>query len=171
MSAFQCRRTFAAACRASVVPTQHMKRLFGRRGSLGFTLLEMLVTLAIVGLAGAIALPNLQSLYEAVARRTDRDAVLDQVSRLGAQARLAGQDLVIWPGEADALEQVDSLVGATLDAYVRHQFRMPPDWRLVLDRPLVVRANGVCLGAAMTLIDNSGRRAEYLLEAPFCRVR
>lgn len=131
----------------------------------------MLVVLAIVGLAGAIALPNLQNLYEAVARRTDRDAVLDQVSRLGVQARLAGRDLVVWHGGADAIEQEDSLVGATLGAYQRHQFRMPPDWRLVLDRPLVARANGVCLGAAMTLIDNGGRRGEYQLEAPFCRVR
>ena len=148
-----------------------MKWPCGWRRQVGFTLLEMLVVLAVLGLAGAIALPNLQNLYESVAKRTDRGEVLDQITRLGVRAKLEGRDLVVWPGGAEALEQVNALVGSTLGAYVRHQLVMPPGWRLVLDRPLVVRANGICLGAAMALIDHSGRRDEYLLKAPFCRVR
>ena len=131
----------------------------------GFTLLELTIVLAILGIVSALALPNLQNLYASVTRRSDRDLALDQIARLGADALLSRHGLIIWPGDA-------ALQGEELEAgYARRGLELPADWGFELDRPLLVQPNGVCLGAHLTLIDPRGRRTEHDLEPPFCRAR
>ena len=131
----------------------------------GFTLLELIVVLVILGVVGALALPNLQNLYAAATRRADRDIALDQIARLGADALLSGHGLIIWP--ADAFSEGDEL-GA---GYARRALELPADWGFELDRPLRVQPNGVCLGARLTLTDPRGQRTEHDLDPPFCRAR
>ena len=137
----------------------------GRKRQGGFTLLELIVVLVILGVVGALALPNLQNLYAAATRRADRDIALDQIARLGAEALLSGRGLIVWPVAA-ALE--GDAPGA---GYARRELELPADWGFELDRPLLVQPNGVCLGARLALIDPRGRRTEHDLEPPFCRAR
>ena len=136
-----------------------------RKRQKGFTLLELIVVLVIFGVIGALALPNLQNLYAAATRRADRDVVLDQIARLGAEALLRGRGLVIWP--APEASEGDNLRAG----YARRQLELPPGWGFELDRPLRVQPNGVCLGARLTLVDPRGQRTEHDVKPPFCRVR
>ncbi len=141
------------------------------RRNAGFTLLELIVVLAILGAAVSLAMPNLQSFYATLTRHTDYELALDEINRLGATAMLTGQDIVVWPAEAEgAADEQEDAVNGSLAGYARHELGLPPDWRIELDRPLVVRANGVCLGAKLTLTDAAGRRFEHELQAPFCHV-
>ncbi len=140
-------------------------------GSAGFTLLEMIVVLVIVGIVAAVVAPNLPNFVEAVTNRTDRDRVLDEIAGLGTHARLQGRALLVWPDEAEITPGNSGLPLTILASYDRHQLSLPPNWRLELDRPLLVRANGVCLGALLALQDASGRRYEYDLEGPYCRIQ
>ena len=141
------------------------------RPSAGFTLLELIVVLAILGAAMALAMPNLQNLYASLTRRTDYELALDELNRLGATALTSGRNLVIWPAQG---EDADAEDGASEQGawahYQKHELDLPPGWRLEVDRPLAVRANGVCLGARLTLTDAAGRRFEHDLQPPFCRV-
>ena len=144
-------------------------RRCGRAGA-GFTLLELIVVLVVLGAAMALALPNLQNLYDSLVRRSDRDLVLDEIARLGTEAALAGRDLVVWPEEAELPPAEAARLRAAAPGHVRHELSLPPNWRIELDRPLLLRANGVCAGARLTLIDAAGRQEAHLLEAPFCRI-
>lgn len=139
------------------------------RKAAGFTLLELIVVLAILGALMALAMPNLQGFYASLTKRADHERLRDEITRLGATAMLDGQGLVVWPAPSadDAAGEVP-LDGA-LAGFIRHELNLPPDWRLELDRPLVVLPNGVCLGALLTLTDAAGRRFEHDLQAPFCR--
>lgn len=145
-------------------------RRIRRRASAGFTLLELIVVLTILGAAMALALPNLQNLYDSLVRRSERDLVLDEVNRLGATAASVGRDLVLWPEDEELPADEDARLRKASPDAVRHELELPPNWRLELDRPLLVRANGVCLGARLTLVDAEGRREAFRLQAPFCRV-
>ena len=59
-----------------------------RRGMGGFTLLELMVVLALVGLVTVLAVPNLQRLYEGFTRKSEQGRILNQVAGLGRQAML-----------------------------------------------------------------------------------
>ena len=152
-----------ATCRSS--SSQAARGLNRRKRSSGFTLLELIVVLVILGVVGALALPNLQNLYASATRRADRDIALDQIARLGADALLSGHGLIIWPAAASV--EGDGLAAG----YARRELELPADWAFELDRPLRVQPNGVCLGARLVLIDPRGQRTEHDLEPPFCRAQ
>ncbi|MHB9798350.1 prepilin-type N-terminal cleavage/methylation domain-containing protein [Pseudomonas sp. MT3] len=117
----------------------------------GFTLLEMVVVLALVALLGAVVMPGLLKMQEAWKRRIDMQDIADQLRSLGYRARLEATDVVIgregvWPGRM-------------LD--------LPPGWSLSAQPPVVFRRNGACLGGQVDLI--RGEVVDHLrLDAPLC---
>lgn len=132
----------------------------------GFTLLELLVVLALLGLATAIAMPNLERLYVAATQASERDHVLDQVTALGREAMLRGRAYVVF-GDAPPPDSAEAARYADYETYVMD---VPEGWRLDLDRPLVVLANGVCLGASLTLSHADAAAVRLELAPPYCRV-
>ena len=132
----------------------------------GFTLLELLVVLAVVGLATALAMPNLQRLYAAATRASEQDYVLDQIAGLGREAMLNGRAYVVF-GNAPPPDPAGAARYAEYETYVMD---VPEGWRLALDRPLVVLANGVCLGGALTLSHAQSTAVRLELAPPYCRV-
>ena len=77
----------------------------------GFTLLELLIVLALVSMVAAMVVPRLQGTYDAVARSGDRAEALRQVERLPLIARDRGRAIVIPAGDPAALAQLLSLPG------------------------------------------------------------
>ena len=125
-----------------------------------------MVVLTLVGLIAALAAPNLQRLYGSLTRATERDYILDQIADLGAEALLRGRDYVV-------LDTADVPEGALLVppvGYEPYPLEVPAGWKVRLERPLFVRANGVCLGGAVTLLHEESAPIRVELLPPFCRV-
>lgn len=133
----------------------------------GVTLTELLVVLALLGAIAAIALPNFERMTASVARDTEREHILNQLAELGPAAMLDGLDYVVLGSDTlddDAL--ADALVGRT-----RYPLDVPDGWEVVVDEPILARANGVCLGGRATLMHEELIEPFYVeLTAPFCRV-
>ena len=60
--------------------------------------------------------------------------------------------------------------GRRVSGFETYSLEVPAGWEVDLDRPLLVRANGVCLGATMTLVHRGQSMARVVLQAPYCRV-
>ncbi len=118
----------------------------------GFTLLEMVVVLAIVGLATAIVAPATLRGIETWQRQGEMESLIDQVRGLPAAARTQGRDIVI---SGDTLA-TDTPV-----------LRVAPGWTVSTDVPWTVRNNGVCDGGIIRL-SKGGRSATIEALAPFC---
>lgn len=140
---------------------------FGR----GFTLLELIVVLLLMGLVTALAMPNLERLSAGVARKTERDRILDQFAGLGRRAMLQGRSYVVFGSDgAQDAEDADPAGASFPPGHERHAIDLPQGWEVLLDPPLVFRANGVCLGAELTLRHRGVEDVRIDLEPPYCRI-
>lgn len=126
-----------------------------------------MVVLALLGLIVAIALPNLQTLYDSVTRNTQRDRILDQIAVLGREAALLGRNWVVL----GTTGEVASLDGPEVQRLGDiHALDVPEGWDVRVNEPLVIRANGVCLGAEVSLLHRGEAVERIELEPPFCAV-
>ena len=115
---------------------------------LGYSLLEMLVVLVIVGLISGIALPALSVAYESWQWRTMQDEVINEISELPLRALREGRTFHLPSDKV---------------------LNLPENLRISFEPELVVNARGVCKGANMTISYLSRQRTIQLLP-PLCRI-
>lgn len=120
----------------------------------GFTLLELVVVLALLALATALVAPQGFRMIASWRRATEVDAALGAMVALGAQAQAQGRSMEFKAGVVPP----KAIPG------------LPDGWSVELSEPLLVQANGACSGTRGTLRAN-GYARPFALGAPFCRVR
>lgn len=119
----------------------------------GFTLLELVVVLGLMGLATALVAPAGIRTIETWRRATDVDAALGSLSAMGARAHNAGTGVALEAGELPA--------GAVAG--------IPEGWSVLLDGPLRIQANGACSAAVRgTLVHRGGYAQPFTITMPFC---
>ena len=156
----------------------------------GFTLLELIVVVTFVSVVTALATPNLQRLYGTVARTTERNEILDRFANLGRRAMLhrraylvvgtaapderdKGQDGMKMADTAARFDDEHAPFSAYVASFEHHEpYRMdlPAGWALHLPEPILVRANGVCLGGKVELSYNDKPDVRLVLSPPYCHV-
>ena len=130
----------------------------------GFTLIELTIVLALLGLLTALAVPNLQRLFTSVSTTTERQHILDQFEVLGRDALANRRAYVVFS------EAPDADTAAVYGDFERRSIDLPEAWRFRLDRPLLVRANGFCSGGELTLVHEGAPVLRATLAPPYCRV-
>ncbi len=104
----------------------------------GYTLLEILMVLALLGLLAGIAMPKLTAVYAGVQWANERDDVLRQIAGLGFSAFRQGREF--------ELKHYPESGSETLP------LELPAGWELEADPPIRYKSNGVCLGGRLRLI-------------------
>ena len=135
----------------------HSPRAFSRPGgsaakAAGFTLLEMIVVLAILGLSAALVGPSMVRGIDSWRRQAAMDMLLDQLRALPGNARGSGKPIVVS----------DATLASTAPP-----LSVDGDWRLRVPDPWVVGANGVCRGGDVVVANSFGERT-IRVAAPFC---
>lgn len=131
------------------MPTSDTRR---RTDAAGFTLLELVVVLALLALATAIVAPAGFRMIESWRHATDVDTALGMMSALGERARQEGRALHFDPGPVDP---------ARLDG-------LPEGWSVELAEALSVQANGAC-GASRGVLSQGTYQRAFIIAAPYCR--
>ncbi len=141
-----------------------MGRLERRPRIHGYTLLEMIVVLVIMGMATALAGTWLFTVIGTWRANVDRDSVLGEIQHLPIIVREIGAGLTLHALPAPATSGV-----AAVPARVASAVRLPRGWQVRFDPPLRILGNGACRDAHFVL-KGGDRHWGARVEAPFCTV-
>jgi len=133
----------------------------------GYTLIEVLVVMLIVGLLVGIAIPNLQHMYNTVERDAQREAAVGAVTGLAYRAYVTGQPITLAKGPSDA-KTLNRLVADTEVAPDESEF--PKGWQIDVADPIVFNFLGLCSGGRLKLVAPDGAEEAFLLKGPRCDV-
>lgn len=120
----------------------------------GFTLLELLIVLLVLGLVSGLVLPRLSNIYDGMVMMYEKEDILVQLNSLHFKVFQHGQvfDLISYPLPKDAPKLLE----------------LPPNWILKTETPIRFRSNGSCSGGHLTLLHGE-ENFSIKLEPPFCR--
>lgn len=136
-----------------------------RSSSTGFTLLELLVVLVVLGLAAAVATPSLVRLVDRLGERNEQDQLSLYLQNLPVAVMRQGgsYQIIATPGYVPAQQVLgNSPVELTPEA---------GQLRIWVPDSIHYRANGACSGGVVHWESSAGRRQVWQLDAPLCRPR
>jgi len=120
----------------------------------GFTLLELLIVLLVIGLVAGLVVPRLSNIYDGMVTMYEKDDIMAQLNGLHFKVFQHGQvfDLIEYP----------------LPSNMPKLLELPQGWTLKTETPIRFRSNGACSGGHLKLLH--GEDSFVLkLEPPFCR--
>jgi prepilin-type N-terminal cleavage/methylation domain-containing protein len=155
-----------------------------RHDAAGFSLVELTIALAVMGLIGALALPSLVKLAERTRFSLDRQDVERQLDQLPLRAAITGHNFVLSSSPdpqaqaleaeapASAAEGAAPASGGTPESAAPEPYpvTLPDGWRITVETPIIYRYDGSCGGGTLH-VSAPGAEANYLMNAPLCELR
>ncbi len=137
-----------------IAESGHCRMRSHAKAEAGFTLLEILVVLAIGALVIATVIPAMGRVVDAVTYDSELQDVVGQLDQLGFRAFTSGKPIVL----ADGTPQTIATAGLDL----------PRAWSLSISRPIHFNSVGMCDGGSVSVTAPDGRTTALQLAAPDC---
>lgn len=130
----------------------------GRRLS-GFTLIEMVAVMTLVGLMAGVAVPAMQRWFDSISTRAQLSEVSVQFQRLAARAALLSQTVVL---SKDSWREKMSDGEAAL--------ALPEGWSITSTAAVTFFQSGVCDGGTVDLLGPQQRHVQLQIARVSCDV-
>ena len=141
-----------------------------RGHSAGFTLLEMVVVLAIMALVTGIAAMRVFSMIDTWREHTQLGAIEQQFAHLPVLARQRGREILLPPPKpANAATGTPLQMLQTGETDDAPALVLPDGWLVHFDHRLRIRSNGFCEGARID-IQHGDRHERRKVLPPFCQL-
>ena len=141
----------------------------------GFTLVEMLVVMVLLGLVAGMALPSMQRWHDAVLAQSQASVMVDALrsAAFAAGARrldLTMDELSFKEQSAADAKQPGNDAAASTGREGRVAITLPPGWTVRRVVPATFLASGLCQ-EGMALLDSArGDRVTLVVSGPVCGV-
>ena len=158
------------------------------RGKKGFTLLEILVVLALVGLMTAFTLPQFSIVRDRLTFTLNRESFERDLGGLAYAAFKDGRPVILKgqyprPPGGDKAPEKDEEFDSKEPLFLEPgqlrpappviaadaELPLPEDWRVTVAKPIIFQASGFCEGGTVDLLIGD-LRYTYDLKAPTCEV-
>jgi len=141
----------------------------------GFTLIELIVVLAIIAAVSAIAYTYLTPLAARVQMAYERDDLERQLLALPQRVRLGGHGGILTEHSGDNLPAGTPIpvegaakTGSPLEDWQVLRLELPAGWRLQMPAPIFYHFSGACEGGHVAFV-HPPEALRYVLNAPLCR--
>lgn len=136
-----------------------------KRSKLGYTLLEMLVVLVLVGLVLALVMPSLQRLYSRYQNQIFIEETLYELVELRSKAQENGKGYWI-PSESTVESILDQV--SLMQAFNYESLNQINEVKITAkNTPIVIYPSGYCSGGTL-IYSFSGTYEEFVLLPPYC---
>ncbi|MEM9496249.1 MAG: prepilin-type N-terminal cleavage/methylation domain-containing protein [Pseudomonadota bacterium] len=139
-----------------------------RRRARGFSLIEVLIVLSMIGLVAIVVMPGLQSSLTRAEARAAAIELRTEVARLRAEAwERQIRIILVDPTAATGEVARDSAAGIVTEQHATIT-TMPRGWQYKLSAPIIFEPRGVCRGGLARVENASGDGLDLNLAPPFC---
>jgi prepilin-type N-terminal cleavage/methylation domain-containing protein len=125
----------------------------------GFTLIEMMAALTLLGLIAGLLMPNFQRWYASTQDRVNASAIAIQFQKLYARAALLSQD-----------HELSRASSAQMLADGQPALSLPPGWQIAPQQSLRIPASGYCQSGYIDVLGPHNVRLRFNTRAPHCEV-
>jgi len=147
----------------------------------GFTLLEMLTVLFVIGLAASLAVPNFSLLFDRLKFSNERDEIFRIINTLPYKALSQNQDFVLIEESIKGgninqnqkkITEIDNIIESPFRSVnlTPLELNFPDGWKLKIPQPIFYRASGFCGGGSITL-EVGSLEYSFILESPYCQIK
>ena len=135
------------------------RRLYLPQQEAGFTLIEMVVVMTLIGLMAGIALPAMQRWFDSISARAQLSEVSIQFQQLAARTALLSQTVVL---NKDSWREKMSDGQAAL--------ALPDGWSVTSSTPVIFFHSGICDGGQIDLLGPQQRKVQLQIARASCDV-